>query len=39
MPTDEAHNDNDHDAVRLDALLHEDFQEIGRSGVVYTKPI
>ncbi len=24
------------DAARLDALLHEDFREIGRSGVVYT---
>jgi hypothetical protein len=25
------------DAARLDALLHEDFREIGRSGVVCTK--
>lgn len=25
------------DAARLDALLHEDFREIGRSGVAYTK--
>lgn len=25
------------DAARLEALLHEDFREIGRSGVAYTK--
>ncbi|MDA8457195.1 nuclear transport factor 2 family protein [Acidovorax sp. GBBC 3334] len=25
------------DAARLDALLHEDFREFGRSGKVYTK--
>ena len=25
------------DAARLDALLHEDFREFGRSGATYTK--
>ncbi|SFE12953.1 nuclear transport factor 2 family protein [Paracidovorax konjaci] len=25
------------DAARLDALLHEDFREFGRSGSIYTK--
>src|SRR4051812_11271777 len=25
------------DAARLDALLHEDFHEVGRSGVAYAK--
>jgi len=36
MATDDDHNYSNNDAVRLDALLHEDFPEIGRSGVAYT---